>query len=344
MSNEMKNAPLPTITEGAAPANASKLAPGVVKRTTAYNIDPKLITTADGWNYRFDMGDIENFAKGIKETLARNPSQPYIDDIKVVRIPASDPRSKDFAFEVVAGHRRLAATQILLKQGVEFPHGVNADILDKSMNDFERMMMLFNENNQKPHLPLEEAAAYKRMRDELKMSASAICRAVGKSMMHVTSTLGLLDADVEVLQAVQEGKVSASIAKDIARTGKGDKDLQKELLADATAAKGSATKADKKAAKAKLQQKLQAKKVAKAAVKGKTLKMRALTDDQLSEIGARMAKHLVALLKDAKMDGDMSQASLQEWVEADDKLAVAYAAGAMDALKVAAGEKINLEV
>lgn len=338
----MKNAPLQTA-DAPAPTNASKLAPGVVKRTSAYNIDPKLITTAQGWNNRWDMGDIENLAKGIKETLARNPSRPYANDIDVQRIPASDPRSKDFTFEIVTGERRYLATQILLKQGVEFPQGVNANILDRAATDLEKLALLFNENNQKPLLPLEEAAAFKRMRD-MKMSLTDISKLVGRSMIHVGTTLALLDADADVVQAVKDGTVSASVAKQIASTAKGDSQAQKELLATATQAKGATSKTDKKAAKAKLAQKLQAKKAAKAAAKGKTLKMRALTDDQLSEIGARLAKHLVVLLKDSKMDGGMTQAQLQEWAKSDDRLAVAYTAGVVDALKAASGLQINLEV
>lgn len=337
MSNEMKNAPLQTAT-AAAP---SKLAPGVVKRTSAYNIDPKLITTAAGWNNRWDMGDIENLAKGIKETLARNPSRPYANDIDVQRIPASDPRSKDHTFEIVTGERRYLATQILLKQGVEFPQGVNANILDKAASDLEKLALLFNENNQKPLLPLEEAAAFKRMKD-MGMTATEICKLVGRSMMHVTSTLGLLDAAPEVLDAVKSGEISASTAKEIARTAKGDKDEQKQLVATAKAAKGKGTAA--KAAKGQLKSKLQAKKVAKAAKKGKTLKMRALTDDQLSELGARLAKHLATLLKDAKLGEDITQGDLKEWIAKDDKLAVAYTAGVVDALKAASGIKIALEV
>ena len=75
---------------------------------------------------------------------------------------------------------------------------------------------------------------------------------------------------------------------------------------------------------------------------GKTLKIRALSDDQLSSMGAKLAKHLVAVMKEA---GIAEDTDLLAWVESDESRAAAYTFGALQALKAAAGVKdIKLEV
>jgi len=316
----------------------SALASGLVKKSTAYNADPARITTRPDWNDRFDYGDIESLANGIATTLQRDPARPYATDMEVSRIDPADARSKLYDFEVVTGHRRHAATQILLGRGVEFPQGVNIYLVDRKEDTVTRLTRLFNENNKKSLLPLEEAATLKRLRDE-GLTVAQICAVVGRTDVHVRETLDLLTADASVQEAVKSGKVAGSMAKIIVSVAKGDAAAQQDLIADATAAKGK-----DKAAKARLLQKIADKRDANAVVKGKEAKIRALTDSQLSEIGERLAKHLKALLKEAKLDPELTQEGLVEWVKADDQLAAAYVAGAMDALKAAAGVKLNLEV
>lgn len=322
------------ITAEATKAAGKPLPAGIVKKSTSYNIDPTRITPREGWNNRFDYGDIESLAQGIKSTLAMCPDRPYASDIEVKRLAASDPLAANFDFEIVAGHRRVAATLLLLKKGVVFPHGVNAHLVDRAQDDKTSLILMFSENNAKPLLPLEEAAALKRMRD-LGMTIKEICKAVGRADVHVTDTLALLEADASLKDAVKDGTVGATVAKQIAVVAKGDKAKQAELTKDAVDA--GKDKVKRRAVIAKID----ATKVAKAAAKGKVLKIRALTDDQLSEIGSKLAKHLLALLKEAKLDAALDLAA---WVKQDEKLAVAYTSGALAALRAAAGEKISLEV
>lgn len=317
-------------------ATASKpLAAGLVKKTTAYNVDPRRVTRREGWNTRFDMGEIAALAASIETELNRDPSDGgLLMPIRVKRIsgnPAAD-------FELVDGDRRLTAIELLLEKGVVFPQGVAATMVDKNQDDLTSTIQMITANTGKPFLPLEEAAAYKRLRDG-GMSVAQICAAVGRTDVHVRETLDLLEADAAVQDAVKTGAVAGSMAKLIVSVTKGDNAAQKDLLADAVGAK----KKDK-AAKARLMTKIQQKRDAKAVAKGKEVKMRALTDAQLSEIGERLAKHLKALLKEAGLGAEMQQGELVEWVKKDEKLAAAYVAGAMDALKAAAGVKINLEV
>jgi hypothetical protein len=147
-----------------------------------------------------------------------------------------------------------------------------------------------------------------------------------------------LDAAPELQAAVAKGEVKATQAKRIAVVARGDKKKQAELAKKAA----EANKSGNKKARAKVDDEIEQQRVAKAEAKGKTVKMRALSDDALSEKGARLAKHFESLLKEAKIDP--ATFDLRKWVEEDEKLAVAFTFGALEALKAAAGLKITLEV
>lgn len=332
---------LNTMTPAADAKAARALPAGLVKKTTSYNLDPKRITRQEGWNVRFDFGEIAALADSIETELKRDPSDGgLLNPVRVKRV-TGNPNAD---FELIDGDRRLTAIELLMEKGVEFPMGIKGEIVDRNQDAVTSTIQMITANTGKPFLPLEEAAAYKRLRDA-GMTIADICKAVGRTDVHVRETLDLVEhgAD-EVKDAVQKGKVSGSTAKVIVSVAKGDKAKQAELAAAAAAVKAAPTAAAKKTASKALQAKIQAQRDAKATAAGKEVKMRALTDDQLSEIGAKLAKHLTALLKEAKIDVATTQAALQEWAKADEKLACAYVAGAMDALKVAGGLKIDLAI
>lgn len=317
---------------------------GIVGKTTGYNIDPKKVTFREGWNNRFDMGDIESLANGIHETLKRNPGRPYTTDIEVMRIAKGDERlAAGYLFEVVTGHRRILATQLLLKKGVTFPEGINARLVAQDESVVNQTLLLFTENNQKPLLPLEEAAAFKRLRDQ-GMTILQIAHATGKADVHVTDTLALLDADEEVKEAVKTGAVGVTIAKVIATTARDDKNLQKELLNDAKeAGKGKGKTAEAKAAKARMLKKIELKKQAKAAAKGRVLKMRPLALEELNTMGQKMARLLETKTREASFKFETIE-DFTAHVAKDEKLVAAFTLGAMLALRAAAGIKTNLDI
>lgn len=307
------------MTASTAPVAASKNAPGIIKRTNAYFVDPKAITRREGFNPRFDFGEVAELAKSIK--------------VNGILMPLRVKRLGD-GFELVDGDRRLTAVERILAEGGEFPDGVPAVIVDKNQDEVTSLIQMFEANTGKPFLPLEEAAAYKRMRDA-GMSLEQIAQRVGKAHLHVNNTLALLEADLEVQEAVATGAVGGTMAKKIAVVARGDKAKQKELITKAKAA-GK----DKKARR-KVEVEIEETRVAKAASKGKVVKMRSLNDDQLSELGAAMAKQLDALLKDAGIE---SADAFMVNCASDNNLAAAFTLGALTALKAAAGLRVNLKV
>lgn len=301
-----------------AKAKASSNPAGVLKRGNSYSIDPTKIVRQDGFNPRFDFGAIEELAQSIK-------ANGLLNAIRVKRLPVPD--TKGNLFTLIDGDRRLTAIEALLKKGHEFPEGIPAIIVDKAQDDVTSLIQMFEANSGKTFLPLEEAAAYKRMQDA-GMTIKQICAAVGRKQVHVTETMNILKADDSVKDAVTDGSIGKTIAKQIAKVAKGDKVKQQEMVA---AAKAVGKDSGKRRALLKDVEKTRA---AKALKTGRVLKIRALSDVELSEIGATMATTLLEVLASAKMD---PKDDLLAWVKKDKELAVAYTLGALEALKVAAG-------
>ena len=308
----------------------------VTARLSAYNmVDPKAVFRKEGHNPRFDFGEIEELAKSIKfQAVSAAVPGGLLNAIIIKRRDAT-------SFELVDGDRRLTAVELLSKwaaegkpEGYDFPEGIPARLADKNQSEITGLIQMFEANTGKPFLPLEEAAAYKKMRDA-GMTIEEIGKAVQRAHVHIVSTLALVDADESLKAAVADGSVGGTTAKKIAVAARGDKKKQAELTADVKAA-GKDKKAQK-AAKAKIE----ATRQAKAESKGKVLKIRALTDDQLSDLWAKMAKHLASVMKQASLPEDHD---LVKWVASDDALAAAFTFGVLQALKAAAGVKVDLEV
>jgi ParB/RepB/Spo0J family partition protein len=298
---------------------------GVLARPSGFQVDPTLITRREGWNPRFDFGDIEALAETIKyqKHLAGGPAEGHglLNDLRVRRTGPG-------AFQLIDGDRRLTAIEYLMKKGEVFAKGVPVKI-EADDDDLQALIRTFTANTGKPMLPLEEAEAFKRMRDA-GMNFKAIEKATGRSDNVINDCLALLESDESVQEAVKTKKVTAGVAKKIAVYARGDKDAQRKLITEAK----NAGK-DKKA-RAELDKKIDAQRRTKAAKTGKVLKIRALSDSELSEIGSQVAQHLAVAMKDAKVAGD--GVDLLAMVKKDDKLAMAFTLGALEALKVAAGQ------
>jgi hypothetical protein len=315
--------------------------PGVIKKSGgAWNVDPDTITIEEGFNVRFDLGDIEGLAASILAQQQRDPeSGGLVHPIGLRRLATSDPLSKGgkFHFAVVRGHRRTTAIQLLRWRGVAFPFGVPAKILDKGMTYMDSLLEMFVENDSKPLTPIEEAGAFKRLQDgdpttepaTPGLTIAEISKATGRSDHHIIATLALLDADEDVTAALADGSIGKTAARAIAKDARGDKAKQKELVALAKKGAGA------------LKTGLRAAKQAKAAKRGKTLKIRALSDSELSAIGAKLSGEMVTKMKDAGKKPDFD---IEAWIKKDDALALAFTYGALQATKAAAGMKINLSI
>jgi len=329
-------APKPAFDGIPSPESVAKRAEGlgVIKRTNAYFIDPKALTRREGWNPRFDMGEIDQLAKSLKANGMLNP-------IRVKRLTVN--KDNQFAFELIDGDRRFTAIESMVKDGTyakAFPDGIPAIIVDKAQDDMTSLFQMFEANSGKAFLPLEEAAAYQRMRDGDKeagikgLTIKQICERVGRKQVHVVEMLNLLKADAEVHDAVKSGAIGKTMAKRIATDAKGDAGKQKQLVAAAKSA------GKDKGSKAGVKRQLDTARRAKAATKGKTLKIRALDNQELSALGAKVASSMAdkMVLADLPLESD-----LRKWIQGNPDLALAASFGALEALKRAAGMDLSLE-
>jgi ParB family chromosome partitioning protein len=195
---------------------------GITKRSNAFFVDPKAIERREGWNPRFDFGDIHELKKSIKANG--------------VLVPLRLKRAGEGRFILVDGDRRFTAIQELMKEKHQFKDGVPAILLPQDSTDVENLIQMFEANTGKPFLPLEEAAAFQKLRDA-GLTVKQISDRVGRSHVHIEQGLSLLHADDSVKEAVKTGKVSATLGKKIATKVKGNAAAQKAAVAKATSGK-----------------------------------------------------------------------------------------------------------
>ena len=142
----------------------------------------------------FDKENLEDLTNSIKE---RGVIQPII-----VRKSPSD----NTKFEIIAGERRWLAAR---KAGL---HSIPVVVTEA--DDLKSLEFAIVENVQRHDLnPLEEALGYKRLIDEFSYDQEKVSKFIGKSRSYITNSLRLLNLPSEVLQFIEEKKISAGHAK-----------------------------------------------------------------------------------------------------------------------------------
>ena len=153
-----------------------------------------------------DEKELKELAQSIKE-------KGFIQPIVV--------RKKEGEFEIVAGSRRFHAAKLL---GIkEIPTIV------KQLNDRDTFMLAIMENLQREDLnPLEEAAAFRRLMEEFKLTLEEIGSMLGKDKSSIANTLRLLKLPQEIKDALKRGIISRSQARTLLALT--DEKRQKELF------------------------------------------------------------------------------------------------------------------
>ena len=142
----------------------------------------------------FDQENLNDLVNSIKE---RGVIQPII-----VRKSNTD-NSK---YEIIAGERRWLAAQ---KAGLnEIP------VVVTDADDLKSLEFAIVENVQRHDLnPLEEAQGYKRLIDEFAYDQDKVSKFIGKSRSYISNSLRLLNLPKEVLDFVEQKKITAGHAK-----------------------------------------------------------------------------------------------------------------------------------
>lgn len=141
--------------------------------------------------HRFDEKKIEELAQSIRTNGILQPI--------VVR------RNGD-RFQIIAGERRWRAAQ---KAGIQKIPSIVKDIPEANMLELSLI-----ENIQREELnPIEEAIAYKRLLDQLKISQEEMAQRVGKDRSSITNSLRLLKLPNELQNHVEEARLSMGHAR-----------------------------------------------------------------------------------------------------------------------------------
>jgi ParB family transcriptional regulator, chromosome partitioning protein len=115
-------------------------------------------------------------------------------------------KSSDAKYEIIAGERRLIASQ---NAGL---HEVPVVILN--VDDVKSLEFAIIENVQRQNLnSIEEAKGYQRLVDDYKYDHEKLTKFIGKSRSYIVNSLRLLSLPNEVLLMVEQGKITSGHAR-----------------------------------------------------------------------------------------------------------------------------------
>ena len=142
----------------------------------------------------FDEENLNDLVNSIKE---RGVIQPII---------VRKSNTNNSKYEIIAGERRWLAAQ---KAGL---HEIPVVVTDA--DDLKSLEFAIVENVQRHDLnPLEEAQGYKRLIDEFEYDQDKVSKFIGKSRSYISNSLRLLNLPKEVLDYVEQKKITAGHAK-----------------------------------------------------------------------------------------------------------------------------------
>jgi len=159
----------------------------------------------------FNKDKLQELANSIKQNGLIQP------------IAVRDKPNESGKYEIVAGERRWLAAQ---KAGLH-----EVPIIKLNLNDNQSLEIAIVENIQREDLnSIEEAKGYNRLMNNFDYNHEKLSKFMGKSRSHISNTLRLLTLPQEVIELVDEGKLTAgqvrpligrhnavSIARDIVR-------------------------------------------------------------------------------------------------------------------------------
>ena len=142
----------------------------------------------------FDENKLNELTNSIKESGVLQPI--------IVRKNNKD----NDKYEIIAGERRFLAAQ---KAGLE-----EVPVVVTNVDDLKSLEFAIIENVQRDDLnPLEEAQSYQRLIDEFYYDHEKVSKFIGKSRSYITNSLRLLSLPKNVLNLIEQRKITAGHAK-----------------------------------------------------------------------------------------------------------------------------------
>src|SRR6056297_555334 len=138
----------------------------------------------------FDKEGLEALAASIE---AHGVLQPLV----VTRIE----EEKDVEYQLVAGERRLMASKMV---GLE-----QVPVIIRKPTDQQKLELSLIENVQRSDLnPIEEAKAFKKLKEDFDFVQREVADLVGKSRVVVSNTIRLLELPDKIQEGLEQGKIS----------------------------------------------------------------------------------------------------------------------------------------
>ena len=142
----------------------------------------------------FSEAELEDLSNSIKE---RGIIQPII--LRNSEVSSS-------RYEIIAGERRWIAAQ---KAGLH-----EEPVIDTEADDLKSLEFAIVENVQRHDLnSIEEAQGYQRLIDEFSYDQDKVAKFIGKSRSHVSNCLRLLTLPKDVIELIEQNKISQGHAK-----------------------------------------------------------------------------------------------------------------------------------
>jgi ParB family chromosome partitioning protein len=195
------------------------------KKTDILLVDPKNILVTDGFNVRQDMGNLEELADSINSMGVEVP-------LKAKKVRGEE------KYELVDGHRRYAAIQLLLAKGTDIPY---VPVQPYTGNEEDRVFsMIITGTGQKSLTELEQAEAIKRL-IAFGYGADEIAKKIGKSLPHVYNLMQLANCTKKIKDVIAKGEISGNTVVQIVKQTD-DEHEQYEMITNAVSAAKAAGK------------------------------------------------------------------------------------------------------
>lgn len=218
-----------------------------VKRGLGKGIDA-LITSGS-----LDSNENDGFGRVMEIEISQiepNPGQPrqifreeelagLADSIRQYGIisPVIVKKEKDY-YSIIAGERRWRAARLAGLSSVP--------VVVREYDGLESLHVALIENLQRAELnPLEEAVAYRKLIEQYDMTQELIAEKIGKSRSSVANTLRLLNLSSDILEHLQENRLSQGHAKVLLSLTDTD---EREALAEKIVSDGLSVRETEKAA------------------------------------------------------------------------------------------------
>ena len=144
----------------------------------------------------------KNFNKDQMEELTNSVRERGIIQPLIVR---KDSKNSN-RYEIIAGERRWQAAQ---NAGLH-----EVPIVEIEADDLKSLEFAIVENVQRDDLnPIEEANGYKRLIDEFSYDQDKVAKFIGKSRAHITNCIRLLSLPTEIIDFIENKKLSQGHAK-----------------------------------------------------------------------------------------------------------------------------------